>query len=150
MERVVFLIVFYITFSSEEKETENSLPPIVLVRMCIFDIVICGAFIVFSFIVGKKAVVNKFNIVSIVVYGFCLAMIISMIFHAVYFFTGGELGTFRIVATASFALTEGFNTFLVLLYRFTCADLIAKYNTNDELANADEENLDLVTPKPVV
>eukprot|EP00826_Nyctotherus_ovalis_P037396 TRINITY_DN3405_c0_g2_i8.p2 TRINITY_DN3405_c0_g2~~TRINITY_DN3405_c0_g2_i8.p2 ORF type:complete len:168 (+),score=44.57 TRINITY_DN3405_c0_g2_i8:155-658(+) len=125
LERVLFIIIFLITFRNENTVKARTLPVNAWVRIIILDVVVSSGFIVFAIVMAKKSVVNGFAKVSLVVYAFSLLMVISTVLHLVFTFTEKDVGAFRIMTACSFALTEAFNTFLVLLYRHTGATLIS-------------------------
>ena len=93
-------------------------------RVIIFDFGVPIVFAVFTYICARRAVVSKFVIVSFSAYLYGVLMLTSTVMHLLITMNDEERGWYKIMIMASFMITESFNTFLVLVYRYAAKDYI--------------------------
>lgn len=111
------------TFSNESNG-EDSLTPDAKVRIAVLDVIVPAGFIAACIKFTGNDAVKRFRMFSLIFLVYIADLVLAILLHIIMTATNEIKGQYRIMIAGTFVLTEGFNMFLIMLYRSTASRLI--------------------------
>jgi hypothetical protein len=125
IERLFFIIIFYMTFS-DLKDGQENLATHTLVRIIVLDLIFPIIYFFITFIFVKKNMVTRLPLLKTISHIYIVVTLLGGLLHIILMATDDVTGQFRIMVAAVFCLTECFNAFLMFVYLRTAQKYVGK------------------------